>query len=234
MIKFTIHQNGFKFLLKMLKWLEIHLKKNIKYILKILEEIYSDTTTALEFGTPFQLLVSTMLAAQSTDVRVNIVTKDLFKLAPDAKSMSKLTLQQMEDVIKTVGLYRMKAKNILATAAILAEKYDGDIPVNREECMKLTGVGRKTANVVLSISKNVPAIAVDTHVFRVSNRIGLANAKNELETEKQLMKNIPKGKWSEAHHWLIWHGRKICKARNPLCEDCPINKYCVFYSNTAN
>lgn len=205
------------------------MNKNIKNILKILENEYGKTTTALEYGTPFQLLVSTMLAAQSTDVRVNIVTKDLFKIAPNAKSMSKFTLQQLEDAIKTVGLYRMKAKNILATSAILAEKYNGDIPETREECMKLPGVGRKTANVVLSISKNIPAIAVDTHVFRVSNRIGLASAKNELETEKQLMENIPKQKWSQAHHWLIWHGRKICKARNPLCKQCLINKYCAFY-----
>ena len=210
------------------------MNKNIKHILRILENVYGNTTTALEYGTSFQLLISTMLAAQSTDVQVNIVTKNLFKLAPDAMSMRKLTIRQMEDAIKTVGLYRMKAKNILATAAILAEKYNGDIPANREECMKLPGVGRKTANVVLSISKNVPAIAVDTHVFRVSNRIGLANAKNELETEKQLMKNIPKEKWSEAHHWLIWHGRKICKARKPLCEGCPINKYCSYYNYTAN
>jgi endonuclease-3 len=207
------------------------LNKNSKNILKILEEVYGNTKTALKYGTPFQLLISTMLAAQSTDVRVNIVTKDLFKIAPDAESMSKLTLQQLEDAIKTVGLYRMKAKNILATAAILAKEYNGDIPETREECMKLPGVGRKTANVVLSISKNVPAIAVDTHVFRVSNRIGLANAKNELETEKQLMKNIPKEKWSEAHHWLIWHGRKLCKARKPLCEGCPIKEYCFYVKN---
>jgi endonuclease-3 len=206
----------------------IHLKK----ILKILEQHYGYTTTALEYGTPFQLLISTMLAAQSTDVRVNIVTKDLFKIAPDARSMSKLSLQKLEGAIKTVGLYRMKAKNILATSAILAEKYKGDIPTTREECMMLPGVGRKTANVVLSISKNVPAIAVDTHVFRVSNRIGLANAKNELETEKQLMKNIPKEKWSEAHHWLIWHGRKVCKARNPLCAQCQIYTYCMYNNKT--
>ena len=205
------------------------MNKNIKIILRILEKIYGNTTTALEYGTPFQLLVSTMLAAQSTDVRVNIVNKELFKQAPDARSMSILSLHQLEKIIKTVGLYRMKAKNILATSAILAEKYNGDIPTTREECMKLPGVGRKTANVVLSISKNVPAIAVDTHVYRVSNRIGLARAKNELETEKQLMENIPKQKWSQAHHWLIWHGRKICRARKPLCEQCPINKYCEFY-----
>jgi endonuclease-3 len=208
------------------------MNKNIKHILKILENEYGNTTTALKYGTPFQLLVSTMLAAQSTDIRVNIVTKDLFKKAPDAKSLSKLSLKQLENEIKTVGLYRMKAKNILATSAILAEKYSGDIPETREECMKLPGVGRKTANVVLSISKHVPAIAVDTHVFRVSNRIGLANANNELDTEKQLMQNIPKEKWSEAHHWLIWHGRKICKARNPQCVECKINIYCLFNNKT--
>ncbi len=206
------------------------MNKNVKSILKILEKEYANSTTALKYGTPFQLLISTMLAAQSTDVRVNIVTKALFKQAPDARSMSKLSLHQLERIIKTVGLYRMKAKNILATSAILAEKYNGDIPTTREECIKLPGVGRKTANVVLSISKKIPAIAVDTHVFRVSNRIGLASAKNELETEKQLMGNIPKDKWSQAHHWLIWHGRKICKARKPLCDTCPINKYCVFYN----
>ena len=208
---------------------KIHDNKQIKQILKILEHHYGYTTTALKYGTPFQLLISTMLAAQSTDVRVNIVTKELFKIAPDARSMNKLSLQELEDLIKTVGLYHMKAKNILATAAILAEKYNGDIPETREECMKLPGVGRKTANVVLSISKKVPAIAVDTHVFRVSNRIGLANAKNELQTELQLMENIPEQKWSQAHHWLIWHGRNICRARNPLCEECPINKYCTYF-----
>ncbi len=206
------------------------LKKSvISKILEILETTYNHTTTALDFSSPFQLLVSTMLAAQSTDVRVNIVTKDLFSDYPTAAKMAELSSSEMEEYIKTVGLYRTKAKNVIATAKMLAEQYDGDIPATREELIKLPGVGRKTANVVLSIAKGVPAIAVDTHVFRVSNRIGLARAGNVLETEKHLMKNIPREKWSDAHHWLIWHGRKICKARKPLCEQCPVKDFCEYY-----
>jgi len=207
------------------------MKKKISEILNILEETYKNTTTALEFGTPFQLLVSTMLAAQSTDVRVNIVTKDLFRDYPTARQMRRLSPEQLEAYIKTVGLYKAKAKNIIATSAILDEQYEGDIPSTREELVKLPGVGRKTANVVLSIAKDVPAIAVDTHVFRVSNRIGLAEANNVLDTEKQLMKNIPQEKWSDAHHWLIWHGRKICRARNPLCGECPVAAYCRYFNS---
>ncbi len=203
-------------------------KEKIARILEILEEIYKDSKTALNYKTPFQLLVSTMLAAQSTDVRVNIVTKDFFAKYPDAKSISQLSIDEIIDWIKTVGLYKTKAKHLSATSKILADQYNGDIPGTREELVLLPGVGRKTANVVLSIAKNVPAIAVDTHVFRLSNRIGLAKAKDVLNTEKQLMRNIPKEKWSDAHHWLIWHGRKICKARKPLCTACSINKYCNY------
>lgn len=204
------------------------MKKQISKILKILENTYGGTETALNYQSPFQLLVSTMLAAQSTDVRVNIVTKDLFRDCPRAEKMAALSLTQMESYIKTVGLYHTKAKNVLATSKILAEQYNGDIPDTREELVKLPGVGRKTANVVLSIAKGVPAIAVDTHVFRVSNRLGLAKAGNVLETEKQLMRNIPEEKWSDAHHWLIWHGRKICNARKPLCSECPLREVCMF------
>ncbi len=206
-------------------------QNQIEEILKILEDTYNGAQTALKFKTPFQLLVSTMLAAQSTDKRVNIVTEQLFKDYPDARSMRQLSEEELQNYIKTVGLYKAKAKNILKVSQILDEKYQGDIPATREELMALPGVGRKTANVVLSIAKDVPAIAVDTHVFRVSNRIGLARAKDVLNTEKQLMKNIPEEKWSQAHHWLIWHGRKICKARKPLCTECPINHLCLFYQN---
>jgi len=205
------------------------LNVNIKAILANLGKIYGGAETALTYQTPFQLLVATMLAAQSTDIRVNIVTKDLFARHPTAQSVADLSVPQLEAYIKTVGLYHTKAKNIIAASKILAQSYDGDIPSTREKLMKLPGVGRKTANVVLSIAKGMPAIAVDTHVFRVSNRLGLANADNVLETEKQLMKNIPEEKWSEAHHWLIWHGRKICKARNPLCAECPLKNYCRYY-----
>ena len=207
-------------------------KEKIQKILQILEETYGDTTTALEYNTPFQLLISTILSAQSTDVRVNIVTKELFKKYPDAQAIAALNIEELEEWIKSIGLFKTKAKNILATSKILAESYKKDIPDTREELQKLPGVGRKTANVVLSIAKNVPAIAVDTHVFRVSNRLGLARANDVLKTENQLMKNIPENKWSDAHHWLIWHGRKICKAQNPLCNECPLFIYCKFPKKT--
>ncbi|MCK5034043.1 MAG: endonuclease III [Calditrichia bacterium] len=205
----------------------------IQESLALLKEHYKDTTTALNFTSPFQLLISTMLAAQSTDVRVNIVTKDLFVDYPDVQTFLTLTIDQLEEKIKTVGLYKSKAKNILATCKILTEKYKDDVPKTREELVTLPGVGRKTANVVLSIAHNFDAIAVDTHVFRVSNRIGLANAKNVEVTEEHLMQNIPKKDWSDAHHWLIWHGRKICKARNPICNECFLTDYCRYYQSQS-
>lgn len=204
-------------------------KPDIQKILYLLHEHYKDTTTALKFTSPYQLLISTMLAAQSTDIRVNIVTKDLFPKYPDARSLLTLSVAELEEKIKTVGLYKTKAKNIIATCKILVDKYECDVPQTREELITLPGVGRKTANVVLSIAHNFDAIAVDTHVFRVSNRIGLANAKNVELTEEHLMQNIPQRDWSDAHHWLIWHGRKICKARNPLCDGCFLTEYCLFY-----
>jgi len=204
-------------------------KDKNKKALELLEKEYGGTETALDYTTPFQLLISTMLAAQSTDKRVNIVTKELYRDYPDAASMAQLSTGEMEEYIKTVGLYKSKAKNVVETCRILSEQYNGRVPQTREELVKLPGVGRKTANVVLSITSDFPAIAVDTHVFRVSNRIGLANAKNVLKTEEHLMKNIPTEKWSAAHHWLIWHGRKICRARNPLCEECMLSDYCRYY-----
>ncbi len=206
-------------------------RKKIATVLDRLEETNRETTTALEFTNPFQLLISTMLAAQSTDVRVNIVTRDIFPDYPDAKSMARLTVAELEEMIKSIGLYKAKARNIVATCHLLMEKYNGEIPMTREALMELPGVGRKTANVVISIAGDVAAIAVDTHVFRVSNRIGLAAAGDVLKTEEQLMKNIPREKWSDAHHWLIWHGRKICKARNPLCGECFLTDTCRHYRN---
>jgi endonuclease-3 len=174
-----------------------------------------------------------MLAAQSTDNQVNIATKKLYADYPDAASMSQLSVEELEAYIKTIGLYHTKARNIFAVCEILCSDFGADIPETREALMQLPGVGRKTANVVLSIAKNIPAIAVDTHVFRVSNRTGLAHAGDVLKTEQQLMKRIPRNKWSAAHHWLIWHGRKICKARKPLCEQCPISGYCKYYKNIS-
>lgn len=203
-------------------------KERIAIVLEILEDTYKNTTTALKYHSPYQLLISTMLAAQSTDISVNKVTAELFKKYPDAERMSRLTVTQIEGWIKTIGLYKTKARNVAATSKLIAEKWNNDIPSTREELITLPGVGRKTANVVLSIAKNVPAIAVDTHVFRLSNRIGLAKATDVLKTELQLMKNIPRVKWSSAHHWLIWHGRKICKARKPLCKECKLVDHCLF------
>jgi endonuclease-3 len=203
-------------------------RTSIKKVLELLKAEYSETTTALNFGTPFQLLISTMLAAQSTDKRVNIVTKELFKEYPDAKSILSLSISELENHIKTVGLYKSKAKNVLATCQLLVNKYDGEIPLTREELVELPGVGRKTANVVLSIVTDFKAIAVDTHVFRVSNRIGLAASDDVRKTEDDLMKNIPQKDWSDAHHWLIWHGRKVCQARNPSCKNCILNHYCEY------
>jgi len=202
-------------------------KNNRKQILEILESIYKGKETALIFDTPFQLLVATMLAAQSTDIRVNIVTRDLFRDYPDCYSLSKISVDELEDYIQTVGLYHTKAKHIISTSRIIVDNFAGQIPADRESLESLPGVGRKTANVVLSIALKIPAIAVDTHVFRVTNRLGLAQSQNVLETEKQLMEAIPVEKWSSAHHWLIWHGRLICKARNPLCQECPLNHICL-------
>jgi endonuclease-3 len=203
-------------------------KLSITKVLHLLKSEYADTRTALNYKTPLQLLISTMMAAQSTDKRVNIVTKDLFKDHPQAEDFLKLSVSDLEEKIKTVGLYKSKAKNILATCRILVDQYNGEVPLTREELIKLPGVGRKTANVVLSIITDFKAIAVDTHVFRVSNRIGLAASKDVRKTEDDLMKNIPRKDWSDAHHWLIWHGRKVCQARSPSCERCLINMYCEY------
>jgi len=206
-------------------------KKSINHVLALLKDNYRHYTTALEYQTPFQLLLSTILAAQSTDKRVNIVTRELYQDYDSPRALLKLSTPQLEEKIRTVGLYRSKAKNILATCRMLVDKYNGEIPVSREELMTLPGVGRKTANVVLSITTDFKAIAVDTHVFRVANRLGLADSGKVRQTEDQLMQHIPQDDWSAAHHWLIWHGRKICKARRPLCSSCFLSKHCLYYKN---
>jgi endonuclease-3 len=197
-------------------------------ILKRLERHYPEARPGLYFDTPFQLLIATILSAQTTDRQVNAVTEGLFYTHSDAKSMLKLNRDELEKIIKSCGFYKTKANNVLETCRILVEKYGGEVPQTMEELTALPGVGRKTANVVLSNAFQVPAIAVDTHVFRVTNRLGLAEAKDVFETEKQLMRNIPKDKWSQAHHWLIWHGRRICFARKPDCNGCFLNDVCKY------
>jgi endonuclease-3 len=204
-------------------------KKTAIQILEVLEHTYPDAKCELDFKTPFQLIVATILSAQSTDKTVNKVTKDLFENYPDLNTFLQLQQFEIEDKIKKIGIYRNKAKNLFDMCRMLKIFYNGQIPSNREELMKLPGVGRKTANVVLSNAFNIPAFAVDTHVFRVSNRIGLVSATNVDAVEKQFTELIPASRWILSHHLLIWHGRRICMARAPKCSICPINELCNFY-----
>jgi endonuclease-3 len=201
---------------------------NNKMILEILEYHYKNTTTALIYNNNFELLIATMLSAQTTDTQVNKITKGLFSKYPTPQTMYLLTEGKLAEEIKGCGLYRNKAKNILATVKILIEDYAGEVPDNREALMSLPGVGRKTANVVLANAFGFPALGVDTHVFRVANRSGLVKAKTPLQVEEQLIAQLPREKWGEAHHWLIWHGRKVCRAKKPLCSDCVLKELCLF------
>lgn len=198
-------------------------------VLSKLAETYPNARCALNYETPFQLLVATMLSAQSTDKTVNRVTESLFRDYPAVEDFLQLSQQQLEDRIREIGLYRNKAANILAMCRQLLIRFSGEVPGNLEDLISLPGVGRKTANVVLSNAFNVPAIAVDTHVFRVSNRIGLASSDNVLQTEQQLMEIIPREMWSLAHHWLIWHGRMVCSAKKPSCGTCVLNRHCKYF-----
>nr|WP_296155684.1 endonuclease III [uncultured Peptoniphilus sp.] len=195
----------------------------------ILEDTFPDARAELDYTTPYELLVATILSAQCTDVRVNKVTNVLFENYNTPEKMVTLSQEKLEEYIRSCGFYRNKAKNILAASRIILDRYDGEIPGTIEELMTLPGVGRKTANVVGSNVLDIPAIAVDTHVFRVSNRLGLADAKNVDKTEEQLMDIWPEDCWSKGHHLLIFLGRRICKAQNPLCEECTLTDYCEYY-----
>ena len=201
---------------------------NNDIILERLEKFYFDAKPGLHYKNAFELLIATIMSAQTTDRQVNEVTKTLFVKYPDAKGLCAVDIEELEQAIKSTGFYRTKAANIKRTSCVLEKEYAGSVPQTMEELIKLPGVGRKTANVVLSNAFGIPAIAVDTHVFRVSNRLGLADAKDVLDTEEQLMQNIPIDKWSAAHHWLIWHGRKICSARSPQCQSCFLADVCKY------
>ena len=207
------------------------MKKNIKAVLDILFMMYPDAECELVHTSPFELLIATVLSAQTTDKKVNQVTEKLFKIHNTPESFLEMSLTELEDAIRVIGLYKSKARHILSLCRDLILKYDSQVPETMESLMSLDGVGRKTANVVMSNAFNVPAIAVDTHVFRVSNRIGLATGKEVLEVENGLMKAIPKELWIKTHHTLIFHGRRVCIARNPKCGECGIKDYCQYYKS---
>ena len=194
--------------------------------LEILERRYPHAETALEYSNPFELLIAVILSAQCTDARVNMTTPVLFKKYPTAQKLAKAEQEDVERIIKSCGFFRMKARNIINCAKDLVEKHGGDVPREREDLEALAGVGRKTASVVMSVAFQEAAIAVDTHVFRVSHRLGLTLGKTPRDVENDLEALVPRGKWRHAHHWLILHGRAICKAPTPLCGQCPVNELC--------
>jgi endonuclease III len=194
--------------------------------LEILEHTYPQAVTALEYRDAFELLIAVILSAQTTDVRVNMTTPELFAKYPTAERLARARQSDVEQIIKSTGFFRTKARNIINCAKDLVEKYGGEVPKNRESLESLSGVGRKTANVVMGAAFGEAALAVDTHVFRVSHRLGLTLGKTPRDVEDDLTAIVPRTKWRLATHWLILHGRQICKAPTPLCAKCPVNELC--------
>ena len=203
----------------------------IPEILDRLETMHPEAACALDFGTRFQLLSAVMLSAQTTDVSVNKVTPVLFAKYPTAEAMAEADPLDVQEIIKTIGLYKNKSKNIVALSKMLVSEYGGEVPGSFDDLVRLPGVGRKTANVVLAEGFGQARIAVDTHVFRVSNRIGLTCAKDPEGVEKKLMERLPEEQWARAHHLLIFHGRKLCHARKPDCGSCLLAGLCLYEKN---
>lgn len=206
-----------------------NLHKQTDQILERLEEMHPEAACALDFGTVFQLITAVALSAQTTDVSVNKVTPELFAKYPTPEALAEADPLEVREMIRTIGLYKNKSKNIVRMAKMIVDEFGGEVPGTMEELVRLPGVGRKTANVVLAEGFGVPAIAVDTHVFRVSNRIGLTEGKDPEAVEKQLMERLPREQWSRSHHLLIFHGRKICHARKPDCENCRLTDLCKYH-----
>ncbi|PAE43710.1 endonuclease III [Bacillus sp. 7884-1] len=199
----------------------------IRFCLDQMGEMFPDAHCELVHSNPFELVIAVALSAQCTDVLVNKVTKELFKKYKTPEDYLAIPLEELQNDIRSIGLYRNKAKNIQSLARLLLDEYGGEVPRDRDELTKLPGVGRKTANVVVSVAFNIPAIAVDTHVERVSKRLGICRWKDSvLEVEKTLMKKVPKDEWSDTHHRLIFFGRYHCKAQNPQCPSCPLLELC--------
>src|SRR5574343_250119 len=201
-------------------------KNDIALFYARLREANPAPTTDLHYATPFQLLIAVILSAQATDVGVNKATARLFPVAPTPDTMAALGEEGLADFIKTIGLYRTKARNVIATCRLLIEQHGGEVPAERAALEALPGVGRKTANVVLNIAFGEPTIAVDTHIFRIGNRTGMAPGKTPLEVEQKLLKRIPAAYLQHAHHWLILHGRYVCQARKPRCWECSVAAPC--------
>lgn len=201
-------------------------KKRLK-LLETLEGLYPEPRSELNFSNDFELIISVMLSAQCTDVKVNQVTPILFKKFPSAARLAKAKLRDVEEIIRPINYFKTKSKNIIATSEILSSKYGGGVPSTHEELTALPGVGRKTANVVLGETGKVPALPVDTHVFRVARRLGLSEAKTTDGVERDLMKLFPPSEWRPLHHRLIFHGRRVCKARNPSCGECALRGLCA-------
>ncbi|HAT4459865.1 TPA: endonuclease III [Legionella pneumophila] len=203
-------------------------KQKSQEIFKRFQEQNPHPTTELQYSTPFELLIAVMLSAQATDVSVNKATAKLFPVANTPQALLDLGLDRLKDYIKSIGLYNSKAQNIMKTCAILIDQHEGQVPGQREALEALTGVGRKTANVVLNTAFGQPTIAVDTHIFRVANRIGIAKGNAPLAVEQELLKKVPREFLHDAHHWLILHGRYVCTARKPHCKTCIIEDLCEY------
>lgn len=199
-------------------------------IYSTLRELDPSPDTELRYETPFELLIAVILSAQATDISVNKATDKLYPVARTPAAIAALDVAGLKPYIRTIGLFNTKAENIIKTCKILVEEYASDVPRTREELEKLPGVGRKTANVILNTAFGEPTIAVDTHIFRVSNRTGIARGKTPLEVEKRLLRLTPDEFKKDAHHWLILHGRYVCKARKPVCGDCAIIEWCEYKS----
>lgn len=208
------------------------MNENTEEILKGLALLYPDAQPALHFGSPYELLIAVILSAQCTDERVNKVTAELFKKYNTPEKILSLTQEELEKYIFSCGFYHNKAKHILSASKDITEKFGGEVPSTLEELKTLAGVGQKTANVVYAVAFGGDAIAVDTHVFRVSNRLGIAEGKTPQKVEEGLCSVIPKSEWAKAHHYLIYHGRRVCHSQRPDCINCTLNAYCKFYKNT--
>ena len=205
---------------------------DIDEVFSLLSQTNPDPKTELDFTNPYTLLVAVVLSAQATDIGVNKATEDLFKVADTPEAMVKLGLETLRDYIKTIGLFNTKAKNVITLSQMLIDQHGGQVPQDRAALEALPGVGRKTANVVLNEAFGEPTIAVDTHIFRVGNRTGLAPGKTPDAVEKELLRRVPQNYKKGAHHWLILHGRYVCKARKPACADCQIKPFCLFTKKT--